>query len=88
MTLKRSTKERIVAEESKKFLDEGFGQLDLSGSPDLQNLPLETFEREDRHGFHNVDVRADLGGLRKFLNAPDSESLARVASENQQSRNC
>jgi len=81
MSLDTKTKSRIIKEESSRFLDSQFGGLDLSGSPDLQSVVLESFETEDKHGFHNVDVRADLSGLRKFLANPDNESLARVAEE-------
>jgi hypothetical protein len=33
-------------------MDGNFGQLDLSGSPDLTHSPTETFELQDRHGFN------------------------------------
>jgi hypothetical protein len=36
------TKERIVAEESARFIDSQFAQLDLSGSPDLNHPLVET----------------------------------------------
>jgi hypothetical protein len=45
------TKHRIVAGETARFMDSAFGQLDLSGSPDLNHPPEETFELQDRHGF-------------------------------------
>ncbi len=36
-------KERIVAEETSRFMDGSFGQLDLSGFPDLAHPQTETF---------------------------------------------
>jgi hypothetical protein len=39
--LDKRTKERIFAEETSKFMDSNFGQLDLSGSPDLDDPPAE-----------------------------------------------
>jgi hypothetical protein len=57
------TKEQIVAEETSKFMDTQFGQLDLSGKPDLNHPPAEdTFELQDRHGFNRVDD-AGLAGI-------------------------
>ena len=50
--LDQRMKERIIAEETSRFMDGNFGQLDLSGSPDLDNPPAEDkFELQDRHGF-------------------------------------
>jgi hypothetical protein len=75
-----ATKARIVREESAKFLDEGFGQLDLSGSPGLQPLPPEDNALEDRHGFSRV-ITTGTNGLKAFIENPDSESLNRLAAE-------
>jgi hypothetical protein len=50
------TKERISAQETARFMDSQFGQLDLSGSPDLNRPPDDTFElRESRK------IPADFG---------------------------
>jgi len=46
--LDHSIKERIVAEETARFMDDAFGQLDLSGSRDLNHPPTEVFELQDR----------------------------------------
>jgi hypothetical protein len=46
------TKERISAQETARFMDSQFGQLDLSGSPDLNHPLADTFELQDRHGFN------------------------------------
>jgi hypothetical protein len=50
--LDQRSKERMAAEEAARFMDGNFGQLDLSGSPDLTHSPTETFELQDRHGFN------------------------------------
>jgi hypothetical protein len=39
--LDQSIKRRIIAEETSRFMDGNFGQLDLSGSPDLNHPPEE-----------------------------------------------
>jgi hypothetical protein len=53
--LDQRIKERIAAEEAARFMDGSFGQLDLSGFPDLTHPQTETFELQDRHGFNRVD---------------------------------
>src|ERR1035438_3308351 len=73
-------RQRIVEQETKAFLDEGFGQLDLSGSPSLQPLPNEKFATSDAKGFNNVQV-AGANPLREFASNPDPESLQRLAEE-------
>jgi hypothetical protein len=40
--LDQRMKERIMAEETSRFMDGNFGQLDLSGSPDLTTLLRKT----------------------------------------------
>ena len=66
------TKEQIIAEETSRFMDENFAQLDLSGSPDLNHPPAETFELQDRHGFNSVDESglAGINQLRELLANP------------------
>lgn len=50
--LDQQTKKRIIAEETARFMDDNFGQLDLSGSPDLNKPATEVFDLQDRHGFN------------------------------------
>ncbi len=73
------TRQRLIAEESSKFLNDGFAPLDLSSSPDLQAKPSEGFG-PDRHGFHNVDM-GQANPLKAFAQNPDDDALARVATE-------
>ena len=62
----KRTKEQIVAEETSKFMGSNFGQLDLSGSPDINNPPAEEqFELQDRHGFNRVD-ESGLAGINQL----------------------
>ncbi len=70
--LDQRTKERIIAEETSRFMDENFAQLDLSGSPDLNHPPAETFELQDQHGFNRVDESglAGINQLRELLANP------------------
>jgi hypothetical protein len=76
------TRQRLVAEETNRFLNDGFGQLDLSGSPNLQQqLPKDDpFAASDRHGFNNVDL-GQANPLKQFAQNPDAETLDRVAAE-------
>jgi hypothetical protein len=71
--LDQATKQRITAEETARFMDGNFGQLDLSGSPDLYHPQTETFELQDRNGFNRVDDSglAGINQLKELLaNAP------------------
>jgi hypothetical protein len=47
--MNQETRSRIIAEESAKFLDPSFAQLDLSAFPDLNHPAPEVFATEDRH---------------------------------------
>jgi hypothetical protein len=71
---------RIAAQQTKSFLDENFGQLDLSGSPSLQPLPNETFQPSDAKGFNNVVVTG-TNLLKQLADNPDAEILERIAEE-------
>jgi hypothetical protein len=84
MTLDQRTKERIVAEESARFMDTQFGQLDLSGSPDLYHLQAEAaFEAQDRHGLNRVDTAglAGINRLKELLANPPREVMEEIANE-------
>lgn len=72
-------RQRIINEESAKFLEPGFGGLDLSSFPDLQKLPPEELpEHFDRSGLSRVN------GLRDLIENPDQEALAQLAKEDPQ----
>ena len=81
--LDAKTKERIIAEETSRFMDTQFGQLDLSGSPDLQNLPVETFALEDRHGLNRVDDSglSGINRLKELVANPPRDVIEEIASE-------
>ena len=84
--LDQRTKERIVADETARFMDGNFGQLDLSGSPDLNNPPAEDkFELQDRHGFNRVDDAglAGINQLKELLANPPREVVEEIAQETQ-----
>jgi hypothetical protein len=78
--LSERDKARIAAQESAAFLDANFGQLDLSGSPDLRPLPNDKFEAADSHGLSNVVVSGS-NKLKELADNPDSELLSRIAEE-------
>jgi hypothetical protein len=78
------TKQRIISEETARFMDGNFGQLDLSGSPDLQHPPAEDkFELQDRHGFNRVDESglAGINHLKELLANPPREVVEELARE-------
>src|SRR5580704_18580103 len=71
---------RIIAEESAKFLDPSFAQLDLSAFPDLNHPAPEVFATEDRHGLNRVVVSAS-NQLKALAENPDREALEQIARE-------
>jgi len=79
----QQTKERLSAEETARFMDSQFGQLDLSGSPDLNHPAAETFELQDRHGFNRVDDAglAGINRLKELLANPPREVLEEISKE-------
>ena len=81
--LDQKTKERITAEETARFMDTQFGQLDLSGFPDLNHPPTDTFELQDRHGFNRVDDAglAGINQLKELLANPPREVMEELAKE-------
>jgi hypothetical protein len=78
--LSEKDRSRLVAQETKAFLDDGFGQLDLSGCPSLQPLPNDQFESCDKKGFNNVVVSGS-NPLKELANNPDPETIERIAQE-------
>jgi hypothetical protein len=81
--LDQKTKERISAEETARFMDSQFGQLDISGSPDFNHPPADTFELQDRHGFNRVDDAglAGINQLKDLLANPPREVMEELAKE-------
>src|ERR1700757_663297 len=82
--LEQRMKERIIAEETAKFIDSDFGRLDLSGSPDLNNPAAEEkFELQDRRGFNRVDESglAGINQLKELLANPPREVIEEIAKE-------
>lgn len=64
-------------------MDGNFGQLDLSGSPDLTHPINETFKLQDRHGFNRVDESglAGIHQLKELLANPPREVVEELARE-------
>ena len=83
--LDQRTKERIFVEETSRFMDGNFGQLDLSGSPDLNHPPADKFELHDRHGFNRVDDAglAGINQLKELLANPPRDVVEEIAKETQ-----
>ena len=81
--MKQRTKEQIIAEETSRFMDGNFGQLDVSGSPDLNHPAEDKFELQDRHGFNRVDESglAGINQLKKLLANPPREVVEEIAKE-------
>ena len=79
--LDRRTKERISAEETARLMGGNFGQLDLSGSPDLTHPVTEIFELHDRHGFNRIDESglAGINQLKELLASPPREVVEELA---------
>ena len=78
------TKQRIITEETARFMDTNFGQLDLSGSPDLNHPSAEQkFELQDQHGFNRVDESglAGINRLKDLLANPPREVVEELARE-------
>lgn len=71
---------QLIAAETAAFLNDGFGQLDLSGSPDLVPLPNEEFASHDRKGFNNV-VISGTNLLKELANNPPEDIIERIAQE-------
>jgi hypothetical protein len=76
------TKDQLIAEESARFIDQAFGQLDLSGSPDWRKPLDDKFEQCDRSGLNNVTLTG-TNQLKALVENPDIETLERLAEETQ-----
>jgi hypothetical protein len=78
--MNQETRTRIIAEETAKFLDPSFAQLDLSAFPDLSHPAPEVFATEDRHGLNRVVVSGS-NQLKALAENPDREALEQIARE-------
>src|SRR6202044_3460520 len=78
--MNQENRNRIIAEETAKFLDPSFSQLDLSGFPDLNRPAAEVFAPEDRHGLNRVIVSGS-NQLKALAENPDREALEQIAKE-------
>jgi hypothetical protein len=80
MKMNQEKRSRIIAEESAKFLDPSFAQLDLSAFPDLSHPAPDVFATEDRHGLNRVVVSGS-NQLKALAENPDREALEQIARE-------
>jgi hypothetical protein len=71
---------RIIAEETAKFLDPSFSQLDLSSFPDLNHPAQEEFATQDKNGLNRVVVSGS-NNLKALAENPDREALEQIAKE-------
>ncbi len=71
---------KIIAEETAKFLDPSFAQLDLSAFPDLNHPAPEEFAAEDKNGLNRVVVSGS-NLLKALADNPDREALEQIAKE-------
>jgi hypothetical protein len=78
--MNQETRSRIIAEESAKFLDPSFAQLDLSAFPDLNHPGPEEFATEDKNGLNRVVVSGS-NQLKALAENPDREALEQIAKE-------
>jgi len=65
--MNQETRTRIIAEETAKFLDPSFSQLDLSSFPDLNHPTREEFAAEDKDGLNRVVVSGSNEKVPIFL---------------------
>jgi hypothetical protein len=80
MKMNQEKRTRIIAEESTKFLDPSFAQLDLSAFPDLNHPTPEEFATEDNNGLNRVIVSGS-NQLKALAENPDREALEQIARE-------
>jgi hypothetical protein len=78
--MNEETRSRIIAEESAKFLDPSFAQLDLTAFPDLNHPATEEFSAEDKDGLNRVVVSGS-NQLKALAENPDREALEQIARE-------
>jgi len=82
MALTAERQRQIIAKES-AWVDDGFGQLDLTAFPALNELPPEKGRDDDRFAkdWRDTALSASGNALRAFVSDPDAESLERVGDE-------
>jgi hypothetical protein len=81
MTLTPQQQHDIIEQES-AWIDNAFGQVDLSAFPALNPLPPEP-KHDDRFAreYGDAALRRSSADLRRFLSDPDAEALEQVGTE-------
>jgi hypothetical protein len=82
MALTAERQRQIIAKES-AWVDDGFGQLDLTAFPALNELAPQQARDDGRFAKHwdDTPLSASATALRNFVSDPDAESLERVGDE-------
>ena len=63
-------------------VDDGFGQLDLTAFPALNELPPpQSHDTRFSKDWRDTPLTASANALRAFVSAPDTESLQKVGEE-------
>jgi len=81
MALTAQEQQDIIRKES-AWIDDSFGQVDLSAFPALNELPAED-KHDDRWAkdWRDTALSASAADLRRFITDPDTEALERVGDE-------
>jgi hypothetical protein len=82
MSLTPERQRQIIAKES-AWVDDGFGQLDLTAFPALNELPPERGRDDDRFAkdWRDTALSSSATALREFVSSPDNETLQRIGQE-------
>jgi hypothetical protein len=81
MSLTPERQRQIIAKES-AWIHDGFGQLDLTAFPALNELPPEqVHDNRFSKDWRDTALSASATALRQFVSDPDAESLERVGGE-------
>jgi hypothetical protein len=81
MTLTPAQQRQIIAKES-AWVDDGFGQLDLTAFPALNELPpAQSHDNRFAKDWRDTALSASATALRDFVSNPDVESLQRTGAE-------
>jgi hypothetical protein len=81
MTLTPDQQRQIIAKES-AWVDDGFGQLDLTAFPALNELPqAQSHDNRFAKDWRDTALSASATALREFVSNPDVESLQRAGAE-------
>jgi len=81
MTMTAEQQRSIIAKES-QWVDDSFGQLDLSAFPALNELPPEqVHDNRFAKDWRDTALSSSANALRNFVTDPDSETLQRIGEE-------